>query len=351
MEGNIKLSIIIPVYNVADYIQKCVLSIEQQDIPHQHYEVIAVNDGSTDYSRERILELANQFNNILLIDQENKGVSAARNAGMDKAKGKYILFVDGDDCIEKNSFSNILALAEKNQLHILMLGYKVTDVKKNETISTWNFAEEKNKLFSGIEVYHQRRKYNTGDPDSSCAILYKRSFIENNAIRFTPGIPYLEDGEFISRVFCLAERCMFEAQHSFYIRTIRPGSATQGDTFFSDKAITGFFNAINSLKNFQNLPSLSKAQQHFVNQPIVKYTLLTIQATAGRKLFYKYKKIKQTLLQKNHLKLQLRGCSWFYYKYGFLYNISIDLFYTVWCTRLMFLSMKNKTSALFKYVP
>lgn len=350
MEINKKLSVIIPVYNVQEYLQKCIVSIEEQDIPQQEYEIIAVNDGATDNSRTLLLELAKQFNNVILIDQENKGVSAARNAGMDKAKGEYILFVDGDDCIEKSSLGSMLALAKKNELQILLLGYQVVDIKKSEVISTWNFADEKNKLYSGIKIYHQRRKYDTGDPDSSCAILYKRSFIESNHLRFTPGIPYLEDGEFISRVCCLAERCMFEAQRSFYIRTIRPGSATQTDTFFSDKATAGFFNAVSSLRNFRSLPSLSKEQQHFLNQPIVKYTLLTVQAAAGRKLFYKYRKIKQTLRQHNFTKLHLTGCSWFYYNYGFIYNISIDLFYAAWSARLMFLSVKNKTTSLYKTI-
>ena len=96
------LSIIIPVYNVEKYVEKCIRSCENQDIPKENYEVIVVNDGSPDGSLAIVERLANEFSNIKVINQENKGLSMARNTGLEAAKGEYVWFVDSDDWIEEN---------------------------------------------------------------------------------------------------------------------------------------------------------------------------------------------------------------------------------------------------------
>ena len=88
------LSIIIPIYNVAPYVERCIRSLEDQDIPKDDYEIICINDGSPDNCREIVEQLQQEFSNIILINQENQGVSMARNNGIDLSEGKYLLFVD-----------------------------------------------------------------------------------------------------------------------------------------------------------------------------------------------------------------------------------------------------------------
>src|SRR5690554_4926594 len=102
-----QLSVIVPAFNVESWIERCLLSIVHQDISPESYEVIVINDGSPDQSASIAKELAKTFSQIVVIDQENKGLSGARNTGIQNAKGKYVLFIDSDDYIEPNVFSKI----------------------------------------------------------------------------------------------------------------------------------------------------------------------------------------------------------------------------------------------------
>jgi glycosyltransferase involved in cell wall biosynthesis len=340
-----KLSIIIPVYNVEDYIEKCILSLEEQDIPSGDYEIIVINDGSLDNSREVILKLVRQFDNIILIDQENKGVSLARNAGIEKATGEYLLFIDPDDYVEANSFSRLIKAAEGNNAQVVFLGYRFLNADNSLKKENF-FAEEKGRMYAGINAYTVSRGDGTTDPDRSWAILYNRDFINNNQLRNIADVPYLEDGEFIARVLCLAERCIFEGG-PFYFRTTRKGSATNSGLFYSDRAIDGFMKAADNLKQFKQSYPLSKAQQNFINQPITKFTLLIVQACTGKGRYSKYKEIKEQIKMQRLNKIEIKGCSFFYYKYGLIYNLSNDLFYYVWNIRLLFISIGSKIKFVF----
>ena len=102
-----KLSVIIPVYNVAPYIAKCLESIYFQDVDKGDYEIIIVNDGSTDNSLSIVKKTIVNWENVKLIDQSNGGLSCARNSGLDCAIGDYVWFVDSDDWIESNSLKRI----------------------------------------------------------------------------------------------------------------------------------------------------------------------------------------------------------------------------------------------------
>ena len=101
---NRKISLIIPVYNVADYLEETIRSVTNQSIGFEdNIELILVNDGSTDSSEEICLRYAEKYpDNVRYFAQENKGVSAARNLGLDNACGEYVCFVDGDDLLEKD---------------------------------------------------------------------------------------------------------------------------------------------------------------------------------------------------------------------------------------------------------
>jgi glycosyltransferase involved in cell wall biosynthesis len=340
-----QLSIIVPVYNVEEYIEKCILSLQQQDIPKDQYEIIIINDGSPDNSREVVLKLMKEFSNIVFIEQENKGVSLARNAGIDKARGKYLLFIDPDDYVELNSFGRVLKAADDQNSQVTFLGYKFLNAD-NSIKKEILFSAEKGKIYPGIKIYAISRGDGTTDPDRSVAILFSRGFMNMHSIRYIANVPYLEDGEFLARVLCLADRCIFEG-NSFYIRTTRPGSATNSRLFYSDKAINGFFNAVNNLIQFKQKGSLNEVQQIFINRPIIKFTLLIVQACTGKGNYKKYKAVKQRLKLNGLDKIEVKGCAGFFYKYGMIYNISNDLFYYIWSARLLFISSGKKLKNLF----
>ena len=106
------ISIIISVYNIASYIERCVYSILEQT--YSNLEVILVDDGSTDESGRICDELRKLDNRIVVVHKTNGGNASARNAGIDVAKGEYITFVDGDDYVEKNAYEEMLAEMNSN---------------------------------------------------------------------------------------------------------------------------------------------------------------------------------------------------------------------------------------------
>ena len=117
----LRLSIIIPMYNAATSIEKCLVSTQRQDIPTTDYEVIVINDGSTDGSLNIVTEIAKRYNNVRFYSQPNGGLSVARNAGLDHAKGDYIFFLDSDDWIAENCLKKIIMTCEENKLDMLRI--------------------------------------------------------------------------------------------------------------------------------------------------------------------------------------------------------------------------------------
>lgn len=117
------LSIIVPVYNTEQYIKTCLDSLLNQDIDNKQYEIICVNDGSTDNSFLILQEYANKHKNILVIDKQNEGVSIARNIGLENAQGRYIWFFDADDWVARNCFGVIKHEIEINNPSILQLSF------------------------------------------------------------------------------------------------------------------------------------------------------------------------------------------------------------------------------------
>lgn len=319
-----KLSVIIPVYNVEDYIKKCVVSLQQQDLAQEEYELIIINDGSTDNSRLVVFELMRSFTNIVFIEQENKGVSKARDAGIDKARGKYLLFIDPDDYVETNSFARMLTTANQQQAEIVFLGYQFRNAD-NTVRKEIYYTAFQGKSYTGIDAYSISRGDGYTDPDRSVAILYERKFINQYQLRYIPDVPYLEDGEFLARVLCLAGSCIFEG-NPFYIRTTRLGSATNSRMFFSDKAANGFIIAAENLFNFQQKEELTINQKEFLNQPVCKFILLAVNASFKNNGAFKFKAVVEMLQEKGLRKCALKGCISVYKKEGYIYNLSPRLY-------------------------
>ena len=103
-----RLSVVIPMYNVEPYVERCIRSLLQQDLPSDDYKIICVNDGSPDGSGLIDERLQKEYHNIILINQQNQGVSRARNRGIQEADSNYVLFIDPDDYIRQNTLKIIL---------------------------------------------------------------------------------------------------------------------------------------------------------------------------------------------------------------------------------------------------
>lgn len=172
------LSIIIPAFNVELYIERCLLTLDIQDIPKEDYEIIVVNDGSPDNLSEVVKKNQTKIPNLILINQDNQGVSGARNNAIGIAKGKYILPIDPDDYLKENCFKGIIEKVEKFDADIVFLKYeKITDSGK--VIWAPDFSKFEEITHSTLNSFFVTKGENNvlSDPDRSWAILYKKEII------------------------------------------------------------------------------------------------------------------------------------------------------------------------------
>ena len=135
-----KISVIIPVYNTKEYLKECIDSILNQTI--DLFEVIIVDDGSTDGSLELINQYAESHSNIRVISQKNCGLGAARNIGLKISKGEYIYFIDSDDILEKNALEYCYNLASKNKLDMLTFEADIFGNIEGENIEQYMFHKK-----------------------------------------------------------------------------------------------------------------------------------------------------------------------------------------------------------------
>lgn len=200
-----QLSIIIPVYNVERFIRPCIESIFKQGLKESNFEVIIVNDGTTDRSMEVIADIINQHNNITIINQKNQGLSIARNNGMAVAKGEYLLMLDSDDLLIEDCLTPLLEVALLSKADMVITDYKqVEDKQLKDYIKNMSKQDKydfKYKEAKGTELIYE------------CFLpyywrhLYKREFLESNHISFIPGI-VSQDVAFTNECFLKAKKCI-----------------------------------------------------------------------------------------------------------------------------------------------
>lgn len=217
-----KISIIIPFYNVDKYIDSCLKSIYNQDITENDFEVICVNDGSMDNSRNIVVEYQKKHRNLILLEHEcNKKLGTARNTGRAIARGKYIWNVDSDDYISDNCLKCIIDQCESNELEILMFNIaSFTDTK----VVVEDF------LFSSCGVVKEGLiclDENISLIGCFCPVwryVYSKKFLDSNSI-FSPEINMGEDVPYAFKSLILSKRVMLVNNVYYYYR-INPSSLT-----------------------------------------------------------------------------------------------------------------------------
>lgn len=201
----LKLSVIIPVYNVEKYVEACIESVYRQDLDVDDFEVILINDGSTDHSLEIIKGLAERYHNIKIICQENKGLSTTRNNGIKVARGKYIQFIDSDDILIDGTLNQLLNIAIKYNLDILKGDYKKAN---NEEIKVGINYENNREIICTLKD-GEHGFIEDNDP-MSCYVwlhLFKKDFIYSNSLFFLEG-KYFEDVAYTTESYLRAKRFM-----------------------------------------------------------------------------------------------------------------------------------------------
>lgn len=213
----IKVSIIVPVYNVYEKIEKCLKSLINQTLTD--IEIIVVNDGSLDNSQIIIDEYANKDKRIKSFIKKNGGLSDARNYGLNNAIGEYIMFVDSDDYIDINACEKLYNEAIKDNLDILVGNYY--EVKKDKIIPNITICDSS--ISTGNEFI---KKYFSQKEVSimSWLLFCKRRFLTQNNLKFLKGI-YHEDEEFTPRAFLKTNRIKF-TDYRFYYYVYNENSIT-----------------------------------------------------------------------------------------------------------------------------
>lgn len=209
----IRLSIIIPFYNVEKYIAQCLDSVVNQDISLSDYEIICINDASPDHSRDIVLDYMKRYPNIRLIEHEhNKKLGAARNTGRSIAQGKYIWNVDSDDRIAPNCLADMLAECERNDLDILLFQSASFDGNAISPANN-NFSTE---IISGLSLL--RSAIVKGVFSYFCPVwkqLYRKSFLDDKGL-YSPEINFGEDVPFAYKTLILAQKVKCITDQNYY---------------------------------------------------------------------------------------------------------------------------------------
>ncbi len=247
-ETSIKISFILPCYNVERYITDCLLSIYSQGFPEKEYEVICVNDCSTDKTREVIKEFAESHQNLLLINHEkNLTAGGARNTGIANAHGKYIWFVDPDDMVVPDMVAKVFLKASENDLDVLFFNNDV--INESGVFVSSQIVFNDSEVLSGQEYivkYFSKKVFNL------CIVwrcLFKTDFLRYHNLSF-PCIRKSQDVVFLWEALCFSSRVMSVKEVAYHYRQ-NPFSVakktTEAKVLFSERIlfaseVTAFLN-------------------------------------------------------------------------------------------------------------
>ena len=247
------ISVIVPVYNVRDYLSKCLDSILSQTF--SNFELICVNDGSTDDSRKILEEYKKRDSRIIIIDKKNGGLSSARNAGMKVAKGEFFSFIDSDDWVDKTMLEKLYKSIEDTNSDISICAVHRFDETKQQTDDSTPYytLEFFDKTFDNRAFSYKDTKPFIMDV---CVMawnkLYRRTLIEKCNAVFPEGFIF-EDGPFFFSIFFKTQRISIVRDFLYYYRINRKNSIIQkaGKKFLDVIDVTEMmFNEIKDLEDF-----------------------------------------------------------------------------------------------------
>lgn len=266
---NKKVSVIIPVYNVENYIEKCLDSVCNQTL--QDIEIICVNDGSRDNSMEVVQRRAKADKRMVILEQENKGLSAARNAGLEAAQGEYVLFLDSDDTLVLHALEHLYTRASENQLDNIF--FSATTVYESFRVKLVNYRKYSRyydrkgaypRVLTGPELFRtlvQNKEYRM----SACLQMPRRQFLIEKGFRFYEGILH-EDNLFTFQTLLAAERVMADTE-KLYVRLMREGSIMTAKD--SIKSSWGYFVCLSEMLKIAQTGEYSPEIEKAVHQVLM----------------------------------------------------------------------------------
>lgn len=207
-----KISLILPVYNVEAYLGQCIETCLHQDLPLSDYEIIVVIDGSPDHSIDISKKYQEANENIKIISTPNGGLSKARNIGLQAASGDYVWFIDSDDYIKENVLGDIVNRLQDNQLDALWLDWQ--DVNEAKEVLP-PFAPHAYGNSQGIYTGKEFMEKILSNFLSAWSFVYRRQFLLEHNLLFTDGMFY-EDSDFAFRSLPLVQRIQQYGQVCYY---------------------------------------------------------------------------------------------------------------------------------------
>ena len=272
---DVKVSVIVPVYNTGKYLYECLDSIINQSL--KDIEIICVDDGSTDNSLEILEEYAKKDSRVKVYSNENKGLSIARNLGMEHANGKYIGFVDSDDYVDEFMFEKMYISCEQNDLDLAICKISLFDDETGEVNNDLNYYNLE--VFDGFE----KEVFNSDDTTKFTLDivvnvynkLYRKSLLEDNSISFPPHLIF-EDEIFFIKTYLNAKRISLVNEFLYHYRVNREGSITY----------------LNKKNNYVDMVYIYKREREIFKE-IGKYSQYKV-LLANRMLFLIFARYTQT---------------------------------------------------------
>lgn len=201
-----KLSVVVPVYNVEKYLDECLMSLTKQNFIKGEQEIICVNDGSTDKSEKILDKYCQDYNYFVKVNKENGGVSTARNLGMSIAQGEYLAFVDSDDMVAENAFIPLVEICDKENLDGLYYG--------------WQYLNDASKVYKVESANQISYKIEKGVKCTTARLnIYRKSIIVDNNLTFDKRMRYSQDTLFALYFTNITKRVAVTEEPVYYYRT------------------------------------------------------------------------------------------------------------------------------------
>lgn len=223
MKSRVKVSVLVPIYNVEKFLPECLDSLVNQTL--KEIEIICINDGSKDNSLKIIKDYAKNDKRIVIIDKKNSGYGDSMNQGLKKATGEYVGIVESDDFIDKDAFLELYRIAEKYDVEVIKSNFYeyYGETKKDSTVSDMFSPDQIGKVIDPRkhrEIFYQ--------PPCIWAAIYKNSFLKENGINFlpTPGAAY-QDAGFNFKVWSVARKAYFVKKAFLHYRQDNANSSVK----------------------------------------------------------------------------------------------------------------------------
>lgn len=214
MDNRGLISVIVPVYNVEKYLRECIDSVLRQT--YTNFELILVDDGSKDLSKNICEEYARNDSRIKVLEKENGGASSARNLGMTVAEGEYIYFLDSDDWIVEEAFEKLLEIIESSDAEVVFFDAYSIDEDTGKVATTHYSHKKAYQSNSGYQLMEELI-VNKDFHVAPWLFFLKKDLLDRTKLKFEEGIIY-EDMIFTYKLFCEAQNVMYLPEYLYYRR-------------------------------------------------------------------------------------------------------------------------------------